>query len=309
MGHSHGHGHPHSHDIDDKLKQRLKYAAALTAVIFLVELVGGYMTNSLALMADALHMLMDLVALCLSLFALHISSLPPNEKKTYGYHRAEVFAAFINSASLMVISVFIFYKAYGRLFDPPEVESTGMLIVAVIGLCVNLLVAVWLMSYASRDLNIKSAFLHVIGDAAASVGVIVAAIVIARTGFNMIDPMISFAIGAVILMGSWRIVRESSHILLEGVPKDIDFAQVVEDLKAVEGVDGVHSMHIWSICHNIYALSAHVDATGVGPAVKGRLVNEINDKLAQKYHIFYTTLQVECPGCDEIGALRKIVHR
>lgn len=303
------HSHSHSGDVDFELKRRLKLAAMLTAVIFLAELIGGYLTNSLALMADALHMLMDVGALSMSFFALHISAMPPTEKRTFGLHRAEVFAAFINGATLVIISLFIFYKAFGRLVSPPEVQSTGMLVVAVIGLVVNLIVAMWLMRYATKDLNVRSAFLHVVGDAAASVGVIAAAVIIGYTGIYAVDPLVSIAIGVIILYGAWRIVRESSHILLEGVPSDVDFSGVLADIKSIEGVEGVHSLHIWSICHNINALSAHVDAKGAGAGLKARIVKETNERLAEKHHIFYTTLQIECPGCLDNGTLRKIVHR
>ncbi len=299
----------HSTDIDRELKGRLKTSVTLTAIIFLVELIGGYLTNSLALMSDAAHVFMDVLALSLSWFAIYISELPPTNKRTYGLHRAEVFVSFINSFVLFVITFFIFYKAYQRFFSPEPVESVGMIIVAVIGLLVNLIVALWLRRFAQTDLNIKSAFIHVIGDAAASVGVIAGAAIIYYTGWFQADPLISVLIGVIILFGTTGIMKESSHILLEGVPKEIDFNKVVDDIKAPRGVSGVHSLHIWSICHNVYALSAHIDITPTERWRMGEIFGEINEKLAQAHHIFYTTLQAECLGCEQNDVLRKLAHK
>lgn len=298
----------HGADVDTAVKGRLRLSIALTGVIFIAELIGGWLTNSLALMSDAAHVFMDVFALALSLFAIHIAGLPPTEKRTFGLHRAEVFVAFVNSFILVLVTIFIFYKAYGRLMNPQPVESTGMLVVAAIGLVANLVVGVWLHSFAESDLNIKSAFLHVIGDAAASVGVIIGAVIISRTGWLFIDPLISVFIGLIIVLGAVRILRDSGQILLEGVPKDVDLNDVLVDIRSVEGVSNVHSLHIWSICHNVYALSAHVDITPTERWRMGGIFSEINEKLATSYHIFYTTLQAECSGCNNSDVLRKIEH-
>ncbi len=294
--------------MDRSLKKRLKVSIALTGVIFIAELVGGYLTNSLALMSDAAHVFMDVLALSLSLFALHISSLPPDENRTFGLHRAEVLAAFTNGFLLLVMSGFIFYRATGRLFAPEPVESTGMLIVAVVGFVVNIVVGAWLMRFAGSDLNIRSAFLHVIGDAAASCGVIVAAIIIAYTGLDVVDPLIGIAIACIIVYGSVRIMRESGHILLEGVPKAVDLNRVLEDMTDTEGVTSVHSLHIWSICHNVYALSAHLDVDAAHGAKIAEIYSRINEKLAHDHHIFYTTLQAQCTGCDLNRVFRRLAH-
>ncbi len=298
----------HTHDLDESLLGRLKLSIVLTSLIFVAELVGGYMTNSLALMSDAAHVFMDVLALTLSLFAIYISRLPANEKRTFGLHRVEVFVAFINSFSILFITLYIFYKAYLRFLNPEPVESLGMLAVAVVGLVVNLLVARWLMRYAKSDLNVKSAFLHVVGDAMASVGVIIASIVIYYTGWYVVDPIISVMIGCIIMYGSIRIISESSHILLEGVPRDIDFSDVMKDITGTEGITNVHSLHIWSICHNVYALSAHVDIEPASRHRMGRIFNDINERLAQTYHIFYTTLQAECIGCNPEDTFGSLTH-
>jgi cobalt-zinc-cadmium efflux system protein len=182
-----------------------------------------------------------------------------------------------------------------------------MLIIAVIGLVVNVIVAFWLESHAKHDLNVRSAFYHVIGDAIASAGVIVAAIIIHFTGFYYVDTIISALIGLIIINGASRIVDESTHILLEGVPREIELPEVVEAVTSVKGVEGVHSVHIWSICHNLYSMSAHVD---MGPEDRdSAALGEINEILAERFHIFYTTLQVECAGCETGTVLRNLTHK
>lgn len=299
----------HFHNIDAVLKRKLAVCTVLTGLVFFAELAGGYLTNSLALMSDAAHVFMDAFTLALSWFAIYISEFPPTEKRTYGLHRVEVFVSFVNSLSLLFITLFIYYKAYGRLKSPEPVESVGVIIVATVGLILNLVVAKWLVRYSRTDMNIKSAFLHVIGDAAASVGVIISSVIIYFTGWYPADPIISIVIGGIIFFGAFNIIKDSSHILLEGVPKEIDFNKVVADIKAAEGVTSVHSLHIWSICHNVYALSAHID---IEPAQRWRMAEIfgiINERLAETYHIFYTTLQAECLGCNPNDMLRRLAHK
>ena len=306
---AHEQPHAHDHDLDARVKRRLLISIALTALIFVAELVGGYLTNSLALMTDAAHVFMDVFALSLSFFAIYIAEMPPTEKRTYGLHRVEVFVSFINSFVLILLTIFIFYKGLIRFWNPEPVESVGMLVVASIGLVVNLIVAMWLHRYAVSDLNVKSAFIHVVGDAAASVGVIAAAVIIYFTAWFKADPLISMLIGLIIVNGAVKIIRESSHILLEGVPRDIDLSMVREEILSFEGVAGVHSLHIWSICHNVYALSAHVDVIPTQRWRMGEIFGEINEKLAHDHHIFYTTLQAECSGCNPNDIYGKIAHK
>ena len=309
-GDDHGNDHDHGHDVDSSVKGRLALAVVLTSVIFVAEAVGGYLFNSLALLSDAAHVLMDVLALAMSLFAIHISAMPPTEKKTFGLHRAEVLVSFLNGVTLLFVSLYIFYKAFVRVFEPQPVESTGMLIIAVIGLVVNVIVAFWLQSYAKHDLNVKSAFYHVVGDAVASAGVIIAAVIIHYTGWYFADTAISVVIGFIIIGGASRIVEESVHILLEGVPAEIELPDVVAAVKSVDGVEGVHSVHIWSICHNLYSMSAHVELDrAAGEGGGGDALGEINELLAERFHIFYTTLQVECAECETGSVLRNMTHR
>ncbi len=301
--------HHHGKEYDRRLKGMLRVSVALTGAFFLFELVGGYLTNSLALLTDAAHNFLDFFALALSWFAIYISELPPTDTRTYGFHRVEVFVSFINSCIIFFITLFIFYEGYKRLLAPEPVESVGVMIVAAIGLAVNLIVALRLRHYAASDLNIKSAFLHIAGDAAASVGVIIGALVIFFTGWYPVDPIIGALIGIVIISGAVKMMKDSSNILLEGVPKDIDLNEVMGDIKKTGGVSSVHSLHVWSICHNVYALSAHLDIEPVQRWRMGEIFSEVNERLAEKHHIFYTTLQAECIGCNTDDIFRKIAHR
>lgn len=294
---------------ESKIKKRLAVSIILTAIIFFVELVGGYMTNSLALMTDAAHVFMDVFALGLTLSAIYIAELPPTEKRTYGFHRVEVFVSFINSFTLLLIVLFVLYSVYDRILHPRVVESGAMFVVAVVGLLVNILVAIWLAPLSSSDLNVKSAFLHVAGDAAASVGVIIAAVVIYYTGWNTVDPLISILISVILLFGVWRILRDSSNILLEGVPAEVDIAKVVKDMTSTRGVSSVHDLHIWSICHNVFAMSAHIDVAPDERCRMGAIYKELNENLARDHHIFYTTLQAECIGCESPGLFGSFSHR
>lgn len=299
----------HFHNTDTVLKRKLAVSTVLTGLVFFAELGGGYLTNSLALMSDAAHVFMDAFTLILSWFAIYISELPPTEKRTFGLHRVEVFVSFVNSLSLLLITLFIYYKAYGRLKSPEPVESVGVIIVATVGLILNLVVAKWLVRYSRTDMNIKSAFLHVIGDAAASVGVIISSAIIYFTGWYPADPIISIVIGGIIVFGAVNIIKDSSHILLEGVPKEIDLSRVVADIKSTEGVTSVHSLHIWSICHNVYALCAHIDIEPTQRWRMAEIFGIINERLAETYHIFYTTLQAECLGCNPNDMLRRLAHK
>jgi cobalt-zinc-cadmium efflux system protein len=295
--------------LDKSIAGRFKYAIALTLVTFLAEVAGGIWTNSLALLSDAAHVFLDLFALFLSLAAIKLAGFPASDTRTYGWHRMEVFASFVNGASIFLIAIGIFYEAWGRLFQPEAVKSIPMFIIAAAGLAMNLVAAGALHQHSHDDLNVRSAFLHVIGDAAASVGVIVGGVVIYFTGWYVLDAVISIGIGFVIFWGSWRVIRESVHILLEGVPRGMSTGEVTETIRSVEGVNAVHHLNIWTICSHILALSAHID---VEPEYKGKqagVLREIEDMLLERYHISHTTLQVECTMCIESPLLKDLRHR
>jgi cobalt-zinc-cadmium efflux system protein len=295
--------------LDKSIAGRFKYAIALTALTLLAEIAGGIWTNSLALLSDAAHVFLDLFALVLSLAAIKLAAFPASDTRTFGWHRAEVFASFINGASIFLIAIGIFYEAWGRLFHPEEVKSLPMFIIATVGLLMNLVAAFALHQHSHDDLNVRSAFLHVVGDAAASVGVIVGGIVIYFTGWFVIDAVISMGIGLVIFWGAWRVIRESAHILLEGAPRGMSTSEVVGAIRTVEGVNDVHHLNIWTICSHILALSAHVDVKPEHKRNQAGVLREIEELLLRRYHISHTTLQAECTMCIDSPVFKELRHR
>ena len=297
------------HQLDQSIAGRFKYAIILTLFTFLAEVAGGIWTNSLALLSDAAHVFLDLFALFLSLAAIKLAAYPASDTRTFGWHRMEVFASFINGSSVFLIAIGIFYEAWGRLFQPQEVKSVPMFIIAAVGLVMNLVAAGALHQHSHDDLNVRSAFLHVIGDAAASVGVIIGGLVIYFTHWYVLDAVISIGIGGVIFWGSWRVIRESVHILLEGVPRGMTIAEVTDTIRGVDGVNDVHNLNIWTICSHILALSAHIDVAPENKSEQAEVLRRIEDILLDRYHISHTTLQVECTMCIETSVLKELRHR
>jgi cobalt-zinc-cadmium efflux system protein len=276
----------------------LKIALAIVLVVMVAEVIGGILSGSLALLGDAGHMLVDALALGLSLFALTLARRPATPTRTYGYHRAEIMAALANGTILVLVSIYIFYQASQRLLEPPLVQAPLMLLVASIGLMANL-AGILLLRKASRlNLNLKAAFWHIVGDTISSVGVIVGGVIIAVTGWYIVDPIIAFLIGGIILWGATRLVSESVDILLEAVPRHIEVEKVIETIKSVSGVDEVHDMHIWTITSGIHALSAHLLITDQMVSKSAEIVDTINQHLARKLNITHTTLQLECEKCE-----------
>jgi cobalt-zinc-cadmium efflux system protein len=264
-----------------------------------VELVGGVLSNSLALLGDAGHMFTDTLALGLSVVALTLAKRPASQTRTYGFHRAEVLAALTNGTILVLICGFIFYESYQRLVSPPEVRGSLMLVVAAIGFLANL-IGILILRSASRDnLNVKGAFLHMWGDTISSIGVIVASVIILVTGWTMVDPIISIFIGLLILRGAISLVLESSDILLEAVPKHLDVTQISSALKEIEGIRDVHDLHLWTITSGIYALSCHLLIEDRMVSSSSHIVEEVNQALSQKFGIGHSTLQLECEECKD----------
>ena len=307
MAHTHHHddgeedGGQHNHQ--HHLQGKFRFAILLTTFVFGVELVGGILSNSLALLSDAAHVFSDSLSLIMSWLAIYLSTRPATSSRTYGYHRTEVFAAFINGVSLIAISGWIFYEAVQRFIEPEPVKSKEMLIVAVFGFIANMVI-VWLFhGEGHKNLNVRSAVLHVIGDALASVGVIVGGVVIYYTGWFVVDPMLSCGIGLVVLVGAVRVTREAVHILLEGSPKHADAEKVAACISTIDAVKDVHDMHIWSLCSNYLALSTHVSVAEDASETAHQLRREINDKLQTQFGIFHTTIQIEQPGCPYEGIL------
>lgn len=277
--------------------QRLKIVLAIVLLVMVTEIIGGILSGSLALLGDAGHMLVDALALGLALFAITIAKRPATLTKTYGYHRAEIIAALANGTILVLVSIYIFYEAYQRLIEPPSIEAPLMLLVASIGLVANLTGILLLRRAGHENLNIKAAFWHVAGDTISSAGVIIGGVIIAVTDWYVVDPIIAVFVGAIILWGAVRIVRESADILLESVPRHIEVSKVIEMIKSITGVEDVHDIHIWTITSGMHALSAHLRIEDQIVSRSTEIVTRVNQDLAQHFNITHTTLQLECESC------------
>ena len=295
-------------NVDTSISKRLIFAIALTATTLVAEIIGGIWSNSLALLSDAGHVFLDLFALVLSLAAIKLAAQPPNELHSYGWHRAEVLASLINGMTVFLMAIGILYEGSKRLIAPEEVQTTPMLVIAILGLIANLLAAKGLHGHSHDDLNVRSAFLHVLGDAAASVGVIAGAILMRYTGWYQADPVISIAIGLLILVGAWRVLRESVHILMEGVPRGMSVDQVADCIRGIEGVADVHHLNVWAVCSHIFALSAHVEVKSEGDGKRESLLHRIEHELAHEFHITHTTIQFDCSGCNGGPLIKELNH-
>ena len=276
---------------------RLKLALAISCIYFFAELIGGFLTNSLALLSDAGHMLSDIAALALSLFAFRIAKRPATVSSTYGYHRAEILAALFNGLTLWLIVGVIFAAAYNRFLDPPAVESYGMMIVASLGLLVNVVAGTVLYGSHHHNLNLRGAFLHIVSDALGSVGAIAASLIMLFTGWYVADPAISILIGLLILHSSWNLVKESLSVLMQAVPKGIRLEDVQQALEEVEGVSKVHDLHVWAVTSDIFTLSAHAVVENGGDF--HQVLNGIEDTLKDRFNIEHTTIQLETESREE----------
>lgn len=275
-------------------RRALKITFALTFAYFCIEVVGGLLTNSLALLADAGHMLTDVGGLALALFAAWMSRKPATPTKTYGYYRVEILAALANALVLFLISFFILYEAYRRFQAPPEVASLPMLAVAVVGLGVNL-IGIWNLRRGSKEsLNIQGAFLEVVSDALGSIGVIIAGLIMLTTGWYYADPLFSVLIGLFILPRTWRLLMQAVNVLLEGTPAHISVAAVEQAMLQVNGVAAVHDLHVWTITSGIEALSAHVVLEAEAePQATSRVLETLAAQIKEEFGIDHTTIQVE----------------
>ena len=285
--------HTTTNHLVDESSRGLKLALGITAVVMAAEIAGGIFSNSLSLLSDAGHMLVDALSLALSLIALNLAKRPATVTRTFGLHRAEILAALANGVTLVLISAYIFYEAIHRFSNPPAVHTPLMIIVAAVGLAGNLVTMRLLQRTRHNNLNIRAAFFHVFGDTISSVGVIAAGIVIAVTGWELADPIIAIVIGCIILWGAISLVRESVDILLETVPKNIPLEQVTETVMSVKGVVELHDLHVWTITSGIYALSTHVLIEDQMLSRTREITDEINHLLAQKFNIMHTTFQLE----------------
>ncbi|MCZ6625386.1 MAG: cation diffusion facilitator family transporter [Deltaproteobacteria bacterium] len=277
--------------------RRLTSALVITSVYFVAEVVGGLLTNSLALLSDAGHMFSDIAALGLSLFAFQMARRPATTKRSYGYHRLEILAALINGLTLWLIVGVIFHEAYRRFLDPPEVHSVGMLVVASIGLMVNIAAGAILYGSRQGSLNVRGAFLHVLGDTLGSVGAVAAGLIMLLTGWYLADPLISIFIGLLILYTSWSLIKESVNILMQSVPREIDVEELQRAVEKVSGVIKVHDLHVWAVTSGVFTLSAHAVVNGKEDS--HQVLNEIEGILRDRFKIEHTTIQLETEDREE----------
>jgi cobalt-zinc-cadmium efflux system protein len=291
--------HNHINADQKNNKRRLLVALCIVVIFMIVEIAGGVISNSLALVGDAVHMLVDALALGLAFFAITISARPANMEKTFGYYRVEIMTALVNGVILAVVSIFIFYEAYQRIFSPPDIQAPIMLLISVIGLLANLVSMFFLNGAGKGSLNIRAALWHVIGDTISSLGVIAAALIIFFSGWKYADSIIAIIIGCIILWGAVRLVKESVDILLEAVPEHIDTVGLIEAVKQVPGVQDVHDLHIWSITSGINSMSAHIVLQDQMVSNSEPIIKEIGKQLENKFSITHSTLQIECTSCPD----------
>jgi cobalt-zinc-cadmium efflux system protein len=288
------HSHPpHAHRFE-RSRRPLLLAFVTQLIFFGVELAGGLLTNSLALIADAGHMLSDVAALGLSLLALFFTQKPHTAQKTYGYHRLEILVALVNGLILWVMAAFILYDAYGRFYKPPVIASFPLIIIAGLGLLVNLFGVAILYPTKDQSLNLRSAFLHLLADSLGSVAAIAAGLAIFLKGWYWFDPLAGAAIAVLIIIGTWQLVWEAADILMEGTPKHIDLAEVTRALEGHAGVQEIHDLHIWSISSGLFAMSVHVVLKDT--LDRDCLTGELEDLLCRRFGLDHTTIQMEGPG-------------
>ncbi len=280
-----------------KNKGRLKIVLGLTLTYLIAEIIGGILTKSLALLADAGHMFTDVGGLALALFAINVASRPASPEKTYGYYRAEILASLANAVILIGISFYILYEAYLRFLNPPEVQSKAMLIVAAIGFVINIAGIFILRKSSQESLNMKGAYFEVLSDMLTSIGVIIAGIIMLTTGWYYADPILSAGIGLFILPRTWILLKDAVSVLLEGTPKDVNIADLRAGILNLENVEGLHDLHVWSLTSGVNAMSVHISlATDVDYSQSLKI---INDYIKSNFKIIHTTIQLEKAGNDE----------
>jgi len=290
--------HMHAgHGAGERTSKVLRVSLVVTLAYIVLLLIAGFRAHSLALLSEAGHNLSDFFALLLSLFAVYLESRPPSSTKTYGYHRAGVLAALVNAVSLVAVSFLIFYEAFRRLQNPVQVHARVMIGVAAAGVVMNGVIAL-LLYRSGRDVNIRSAFLHEIGDTLSTAAVIVGGWAILTTGQNWIDSALSLGIGALILWSGFGIVRETLNILLEGTPRGIKLGRVETAIRAIDGVNDVHDLHVWSIGSETRALSCHISIADIPPSVSERILRDVKERLLHDFHIDHTTIQFEHVVCE-----------
>jgi len=308
---NHSHSHAHFGDIAKQTTSRLALSLFLTLTFVFVEVIAGFIGNSLALLTDAVHNLTDVIALGLSWYAIRLTSQPADARKTYGYHRAGILVALVNSTTLVLISLGIFYEAWQRFRNPPEVQSGILITVGMLAVMINLATALLVRKGSEHDLNVRSAFVHLMGDVFSTIGAVIAGVIIYFTEANWLDPFVSVLIGFLILYNAWGILRDSVNILLEATPRDIDVSKLVQDVMEIQGVLGVHDLHIWSIAQNLRTMSAHILTEDLSISAGAQIQRHINEVVFHRYNIAHATLQLECVDCLPDGLycdIREVNH-
>ncbi len=289
--------HSHLREAARQTTVRLSLSLFLTLAFVVIEAGAGIFANSLALLTDAAHNLTDVIALGLTWFAVHITSQPANAQKTYGYHRAGILVALLNSTTLVLISLGIFYEAYRRFINPPEVQSSILIGVGLLAVVVNLVTALLVHRGSQNDLNLRSAFVHLIGDVLSTIGAVIAGVIIYFTNANWLDPLVSVLIGFLILYNAWGILRDAVDILLEATPRDVNIKKMVDDIIQIDGVLGIHDIHVWSLTQNMRTMSAHVLTDDLHISAGAEIQRQISEILRHQYNISHATLQLECVDC------------
>jgi cobalt-zinc-cadmium efflux system protein len=287
---------------------KLKFGIVLSVFILAAEVAGGLISNSLALLSDAGHVFADIVALSLSWYGVRQAERPPSSRMTFGYHRVGVIVAIVNAVSIFAIAAIILFEAYKRFQQPPEVNSLLMLLVAALGLAVNAFVVFWLRGEQQSNLNVRSAFWHALGDALASIGVIIGGAIILLTGWFLVDPIISVLIGFVIILAAWRILKEGLRVLLEAAPEHVNTTEMVNALNQLPGVKDVHDVHVWSISPELHAMSCHVLIDDVSTTQAAGIRRKIEDLLRERFQIKHATLQTECQICASNDVLCTLTY-
>lgn len=298
MGSDHDHAHGRN-------KKTLLISFLIITVYMVVEAIGGFLTNSLALIADAGHMLSDSISLGIGFLAFTIGEKAADQAKTYGYKRFEILAAVFNGVTLVLISLYIFYEAYHRFSDPPEVATTGMLIIAIIGLLVNILVA-WILTRGGDtkdNLNLRAAFLHVLSDLLGSVGAITAALLIIFFGWAWADPLASVVVAILVLISGWRVTKEAIHVLMEGTPTDVSIDRITDTIEKIPGVNNIHDLHVWSITSGKNALSGHVVIENGLSFEESQLILREIEAAMIKQQITHITIQLESQDHPHIESI------
>lgn len=294
MGHSHSHSHDHTAGASSRM---LALALGLTTAFLIAELVGSYLFNSLALLSDAAHMFTDSAALAIALAAIRIGQKAADDERTFGYRRFEILAAAFNALLLFAVAIYVLWEGVARFLQPAEVKSTGMLVVASVGLLVNIVAMRLLSSGKDKSLNVKGAYLEVWADMLGSLGVIVGAGIIMLTGWQWVDPVVAIGIGFWVLPRTWILLKDTTQILLEGVPAGLELAEIRSAVEAMPGVGDIHDLHVWSMATDDPSLSVHIELTEGHDFETVRL--DVSKLLVERFHIHHTTIQIERAPCPD----------